>query len=54
MQLKKCDIHALDAIFYGKVIYDDGFWQIAKDEYKKIKKQNNLNEISLKEMLFIV
>ncbi|SNQ60089.1 nucleotidyltransferase domain-containing protein [Candidatus Methanoperedens nitratireducens] len=33
---------ALDALVEGKVIVDDGFWQIAKNKFEEIKKKYEL------------
>ena len=41
--LKGLRISALDALYYGKVVYDDGFWNKALHEFKKIKKKYGLN-----------
>ena len=37
--LKKFDIAILDALEYGLVIYDDGFWKKAKKYFEQFKKE---------------
>jgi predicted nucleotidyltransferase len=49
--LKGLRVVALDAIYYGKVIYDDGFWEKALQSFKKLEKEYHLNETKIKEML---
>jgi hypothetical protein len=53
-RLEIFDIQVLDAIFYGRVIYDDGFWQTLKKKYKEIEKKYGLEQIPLKDMLVAV
>lgn len=50
-RLKQFDIQILDAIFYGKVIYDDGFWATVIREYKAIIKQYKLEKLPLRDLL---
>jgi len=52
--LKRFRVVALDAIYYGKVIYDDGFWEKALQLFKKLEKEYRLNETKIKEMLFVL
>jgi len=54
VRLEQFDIQALDAILYGKLIYDDGFWQCAKRKYDNLRKRYGLDGIPLKEMLLLV
>jgi len=49
--LEQFDIQALDAIFYGQVIYDDGFWQMVKEKYNDFERKHRLDRIMLKEKL---
>lgn len=53
-RLEQFDIQALDAIHYGYVIYDDGFWGTVKIKYKEIEKKYGLEKIPLKKMLAAV
>jgi len=53
-RLEHLDIQALDAVFYGRVIYDDGFWQTAVERYRQIEGLHKLNQILLKEILLPV
>jgi predicted nucleotidyltransferase len=50
-RLRSFDIQALDAIFYGRIIYDDGFWNIAKTQYTEIERKYGLNPSYLKKLL---
>jgi predicted nucleotidyltransferase len=50
-RLEQFDIQALDAIFFGRVIFDDGFWQTVRQRYEEIEKKYKLNEVQLKEKL---
>jgi len=52
--LDQVDIQALDAIFYGRIIYDDGFWQMVKERYKELERKYRLDGIPLKEKLRVV
>jgi len=49
--LKEFKIVALDAIYYGKVIYDDGFWKHVLNTSKEIEKRYKLNKSKLKQIL---
>ena len=51
-RLRSFDIQALDAIFYGRVIYDDGFWDVAKAQYTEIECKYGLDPLYLKKLLF--
>lgn len=51
-RLKNFDTQVLDAIYYGKVIYDDGFWKTVKDEYDRIKMVYELDDSLMKKLLF--
>lgn len=51
-KLRSFDTQALDAIFYGQIIYDDGFWKIVKTEYSEMEKKYGLKDLPLKELLF--
>jgi predicted nucleotidyltransferase len=50
-KLEHFDIQELDAVLYGKVIYDTGFWRTALDRYKAIEKKYHLSATILKTML---
>ncbi len=49
--IEKFDFQALDALFYGKVIYDDGFWPVAMDRYKELERRYGLTRDSLKKIV---
>ena len=53
-KLRSLDLQALDAVIYGQVIYDDGFWNIVRSEYEKIKRKFGLDNLPLKKLLFPV
>lgn len=48
------NLMALDAVYYGRVVYDDGFWVEVKRRFKEMKRKYKLQKIPLKEMLFII
>ena len=50
--LKDFKAIALDAVYYGKVIYDDGFWNEVKSIFEGIEKKYNLNETEVPALLF--
>ncbi len=52
--LKEFKVVALDAIYYGKVIYDDGFWKMVLQYFRKIEKKYGLNKTKIKEMLSVL
>lgn len=50
-RLKEFDIQVLDAIFYGRIVYDVGFWPEVKKRFHKIEKEYNLSQLNLKQKL---
>jgi hypothetical protein len=50
-RLKRFDLVALDAIFYGKIIYDDGFWAEVIEAFKELEQVYELSKINLKLLL---
>lgn len=52
--LENFDLMALDALYYGKVIYDDGFWVKVKEKFREIENKYELQKLSIKKMLFFV
>lgn len=50
-RLSKFDVEALDAVLYGRVVYDDGFWTYAMDKYSELQKKYQFDEMQLKEIL---
>jgi predicted nucleotidyltransferase len=50
-RLEHFDIQELDAVLYGKVIYDVGFWRTAIDRYRTLEKKYRLDAMDLKNML---
>ena len=53
-RLKQLDIQVLDAIVYGQVIYDDGFWPQVLDNFEKIKKIYQLSYDELRQILSLL
>lgn len=49
--LEKLDINALDALVYGIIVYDDGFWSKAKEKYEEVKKKYNLDDNIIRQKL---
>jgi predicted nucleotidyltransferase len=49
--LERFEVNVLDAVFYGHIIYDDGFWSKVKEKYLEIEKKYGLREIPLREQL---
>lgn len=49
--VEQFNFQALDALFYGKVIYDDGFWHLAINRYNELERKYRLNRDRLKKML---
>jgi predicted nucleotidyltransferase len=50
-RLERFDIQVLDAIFYGRVIYDDGFWLQVMENFKRINGTYKLPIKKLKRIL---
>jgi predicted nucleotidyltransferase len=50
-RLKRFDVQTLDAVLYGKVIYDTGFWRTAIERYRTLEKMYHLENIDLKAMV---
>ncbi|MGD0028168.1 MAG: polysaccharide deacetylase family protein [Candidatus Bathyarchaeia archaeon] len=52
--LKEFRVIALDAVYYGKVIYDDGFWKEVRRTFEKIDKEYHLNRTELPKLLYLL
>jgi predicted nucleotidyltransferase len=50
-RLKKFDVQALDAVFYGQVIYDNGFWPQVLESYEELEKAYKLPRDKLLRLL---
>lgn len=50
-RLKEFDIQVLDAIFYGQIVYDTGFWSEVKKEFRKLEREYGLSQLNLKQKL---
>jgi predicted nucleotidyltransferase len=50
-RLEQFDIQVLDAVLYGQVVYDDGFWKQAKLKYEETIRKYGLETAPLKELL---
>lgn len=53
-RLENFDLAALDAIYYGKVVYDDGFWVEAKRKFNEIERKLELPKTNLRQKLFVI
>jgi len=53
-RLEQFEVESLDAILYGKVIYDDGFLQMARSKYADMEKRLGLDQVAIKEKLILV
>jgi predicted nucleotidyltransferase len=51
-RLKNFDIQTLDAVYYGQIIYDDGFWESVKAQYNEMERKCRLDDLRLKELIF--
>jgi len=49
--LKEFKIQALDAIYYGRIIYDDGFWKYVQGIFKEREERYRLEKKELKRIL---
>ena len=52
--LKDLNILTLDALYYGIVVYDDGFWENILELFKNIEKKFGLQEMNIKKRLLVV
>ena len=52
--IEQFDFQALDALLYGRVVYDDGFWQVAIDRYNELERRCGLDRNRLKRILIDV
>jgi predicted nucleotidyltransferase len=50
-RLRCFDLQTLDAVLYGQVVYDDGFWHVVTEQYRKMEFEYSLNRSFLKELL---
>ena len=53
-QLQNCNMQVFDAIYYGKVVYDRGFWSEANRKFKEMEEKYELEKMDLKKYLFIL
>lgn len=53
-KLEEFDIHTLDALYYGKIIYHDGFWEQIQRVFRGIEEKYDLKKLNLKSRLSIV
>lgn len=51
-RLENFDVQALDALYYGTIIYDDGFWIEARRRFRQIEKKYQLEETGLQRLLY--
>lgn len=52
--LRQFHLLVLDAIYYGKVVYDDGFWIEEKKKFKEIEKKYELQKTQLKQKILMI
>lgn len=52
--IENFDIHALDVMYYGKPVYDNGYWQEALRLFNRLKNEYDLDKTDLKKMLFVL
>jgi len=52
--LLEFNVTALDAVYYGKVVYDDGFWEDVKKIFNEMNNKYRLDETLVKKMLWIL
>jgi len=50
-KMERFDLQILDALLYGQIVYDDGFWSQAKLLYEKIAKKHGLETAPLKKII---
>lgn len=50
-RLERFDLQVLDAILYGRVVFDDGFWSQVKSKYEGLVKKNKLETAPLRELI---
>lgn len=49
--LREFNVSALDALCYGKVLYDDGFWKSAIITFRELEMKYEINDNNLKGLL---
>src|SRR3972149_8517731 len=47
-RLEALDIQALDALYYGIVLYDDGFWKEAKTKLREVEQRYKLDKAEMR------
>lgn len=50
--LEEFRVIALDAVYYGKIIYDDGFWKKVKHTFAEMDNKYNLSDTEIPQLLF--
>jgi predicted nucleotidyltransferase len=50
-RLEGFDVNALDAVIYGQIIYDDGFWLTVKKKFLELREKYCLDDILLRKVL---
>lgn len=50
-RLERFDLQVLDAVLYGRVVFDDGFWSQVKSKYEELVKKNGLENAPLRELI---
>ena len=52
--LENFDLMAMDALYYGKVIYDDGFWVKVEKKFREMESKYELQKLPIKKMLLFI
>lgn len=50
-RLRSFDLQALDAMLFGRIVYDDGFWETAKASYDEMERKYELDRSALRNMV---
>lgn len=53
-KLEDLDLMALDAMYWGKIVFDDGFWVEATRKFEEVERDYALEKIQLRQMLFLI
>jgi thymidylate kinase len=53
-RLSDLDLPCLDAVCWGKIVFDDGFWSEVNDRFKVIEEEYGIQQAVLKRKLFSV
>jgi len=51
-RVERFDLQALDALYYGEVLWDDGFWKKMKMRLERIEKIYKLDRNEIKQLIY--